>query len=228
MFSYKWKMAPQTPPSDNKSLLVERTPVRFLAEFANELRNLPKATSPEEKQTAVGESKYVLLKMAAAILEAIIDDGKYCFVEGAVPQGLLPFFDYPMDGLDGMFFEGSTLIPPMLIGGIGIYIDMNSIPLFMEWEFSKGKTCRVLVNPETETFYVLHIHYSDTEVYGSYPCGRGFVDGMFSFSLSDIESAGRMKTITAAFTPVARDDDGNVTDDWTQIHDSFQLGAICH
>ena len=201
-----------------------RTPVKYAHEVIPELAHVSVEHGKEISTTRREATKWIFLKMVQECFNSLVEARRGS--ERQWPPMLKSLSKF-QDEFDNVFYEGSVLIPKMRFHGYETELDMHRVPLFMEWETDTDRTCRVLVNPRKEQFYVMHLHYSEEDGCKA-PAGMCEVDGIFSFTMSDLLLVGREKTIDAAFTPLKFDTEGQVCQTTEALHDSYIPYGLCH
>lgn len=194
------------------SLKTVKSPVSFDVNKLSKIDNVQLSSKDAITIDVIEETKESFKMMVLLINKAFEEEplvNRPCMLDG-----------FPKKETEINFIEGNTLIPGIIFTQLNVELNMGLVPVFMEWSYNGDFTCRVLAAQDGLQFYILHMDYTEAQEF-AYPAGDCVIEGLFTFSLTDLMTVSRMKTIRAAFTNI---DNENITG----IHDNFIPYSLVH
>lgn len=219
----------ETPDARVEKLKKERGAVRYQGDVLPELpyTRIDDPTKITEKVVESAQSQFLM--MIQKVFEALVEENLAYSSQWPVPLQRLYEESERKGNIDAFFLRGHEQQPPMMLDGTRDTIHMEYVPVFMEWLYTENESIRVMLNPGKSQFFILHLVYQQDADGRCYMGGApATMRAFYGFNIDDLSVASRLRTVLAAFTPVEHDDEGQLTEQYRALHNSFTQWSLCH
>lgn len=204
-------------------------PLEYAHSAVPDLLRTQVAEQEEIAPELVKACKHRILRMLEVVFTALVEERRGSLEEWPTAlQGLAPY-RHDQQGLESLMVYANALTPDLSFTAFSVHLDMTKVPVFMEWQTSDTTACRVMCDVTKSHFIVMHLVYEAYEdgllhVAGAIPS----LHNIFAFSMDDLHTVSRLRTIDAAFTVLEFDEDGEVAGFYAQLHSMFSKYSMCH